>query len=298
MTIPRAVKREERDHHVECMKALRSGLNLDCSMCVVSKCSICVVSDGWRKFYQKVKLEWSMCLAPESWQDSYDTLMIDYQKMFAGEYVEYALLNKKSNVLLGWIRHTNESVIEYNIMHVEKREWHFKMIINGHMVIFGDINGVRSLEHLEAKVAQIPGVIRTRVEKKKNRNGMRPCLTIFVSLNILQQSHREMVVLITNHVIAENAGFSLVGRCRVDRYDYVEIDESPVASSLKFDVTRYDSLDLSESTAFQRLRRRRKYKEHKSPDTSTIRGRLRIVFQNRAVFKHWIKTGEPPDVHA
>lgn len=197
---------------------------------------------------------------------------------------------------MGWIRHVNESVIGYDRMHVETREWHYKMIINGHMIVFGDINGAVSLEHLEAKVAQIPGVTRTRINK--NRKGMRPCLTIFVLLTMLPQDHREMVALINEHVHAENSEVSLVERQRLDRYDFVDIDESPVISSLRFDVARYDSLDLSKSTVFQRFLRRRKYKERKPPDTSTIRGRLRIVFQNSVAVRWWIRTGEPPDVHS
>ena len=247
-----------------------------------------------KKFYEKVKLEWSLCLQPETWQKAYDALIRDYKKLLAGEDMGYADLYLRSCTLIERIHHVNESVIEYNRMHVEKREWYCKWLVNGHIQVFGDVNGARSLAHLEAKVTQIPGVIRTRVHKVKN--GIRPCLTVFVSLNIAPESHRQMVSVIKAHIDAENAGFSLVERQLADRYDFVDVGDSPVASSLRFDVTRYDSLDLSKSTVFQRFRRRWKHRKRKPPNVSTIRGRLKIVFQNRKAVKRWVKTGETPDV--
>lgn len=284
-----AVNREERDRHAECLNALRTE---KCSRCVVSKCSMCVVSDGWRKFYQKVKLEWSMCLAPESCQDSYDTLMIDYQKMFTGEPVAYSSLNRRSYALLGWIRHVNESTIECNRMNVEKRGWYRNLIVNGHVQVFGGVNGTRSLKHLESKVVQIPGVIRTRIDT--TIGAKRPCLTIFVSLDMAPASYRQMISVVKAHIEAENVGVSLVERQFADRYDFVDIGDSPVVSSPRFDVDRYDSLDLSKSTVFQRFRRRRKHRKRKPPDINTVWGRLKIVFRGRKVIKYWLKTGEAP----
>lgn len=199
-------------------------------------------------------------------------------------------LNRRSYVLIEWIHHVNKSVIEYNRMHVEKREWYRNLIVNRHMQVFGDVNGTRSLEHLDVKVTQIPGVIRTRVDKTI---GKRPCLTIFVSLDMAPASYRQMVALVKAHIDAENAGFSLVERQFTDRYDFVDISDSPVVSSLKFNVDRYNSLDLSKSTVFQRFRRRLKHRKRKPPNVNTIRGRLKIVFQNRKAIKRWVKTGTP-----
>lgn len=280
MRNPRAVKREERARHAEHIKTLRA-------MWLRKQ-----RRKQRRKLYEEVKLEWSMRLQLGPWQDFYDELMRDYKNLLDGRVVDFASLRGRSHSLMEWIRHTNDQIIEYDRMHVKKREWHYQAIVNGHMRVFGDVNGIRSLEHLEARVAQISGVIRTRLDK--SRISPRPCLTVFVTLTIPPGNRNKMLKLIKECVNAENAGFSLGERQRADRYDYVDIEGSPAISSLRFDVARYDSLDISKSTAFQRFRRRRKHKERKPPDISTIHGRLRIVLQNRTVFKHWIRTGETP----
>lgn len=262
------------------------------------------------RLYEEVKLEWSMCLQPETWQKAYDALIRDYEKLLAGEDMGYADLYLRSCTLIERIHHVNKSVIEYNRMHTEKREWFRNLIINGHVQVFGAVNGIRSLKHLESKVAQISGVIRTRVDTPRVQ---RPCLTIFVFLNMAPASYKQMISVVDAHIGAENAGFSLVERQFADRYDFVDISDSPVVSSPRFDVDRYDSLDLSKSTVFQRFRRRRKHriskptmfqrfrrqrKHRKSmpPDVNTIRGRLKMVFRAGKAVTHWLRTGETPDV--